>query len=43
MVAGLEQDSGGEVVGVSGERVGAELAVAVERGAGGVELDKQAR
>jgi hypothetical protein len=43
VVAGLEQDPGGEVVGVGGERVSAELAVAGEGSAGGVELGEQAR
>jgi hypothetical protein len=42
VVAGLEQDPGGKVVGVGGERVGAELVVAVESKAGGVELGEQA-
>ena len=42
VVAGLEQDPGGEVVGVGGERVRAELVVAMERVASRVELGEQA-
>ena len=42
VVAGLEQDPGGQVAGVGGERVGAELVVAVEGTVGGVELGEQA-
>ena len=41
-VAGLEQEPGRDVVGIGGERAGAELVVTGEAAAGGVELAEQA-
>jgi hypothetical protein len=41
-VAGLEQEPGGDMIGVGGERAGAEPVVASEAAAGGVELAEQA-
>jgi len=42
LVAGLEQEPGRDVVGIGGERAGAEPVIAAEVTAGGVELAEQA-